>query len=142
LVVDDDQACLQTVANMLAYAGATKLMLALSGSGAITKVLQAPIPPDCIICDLRMENGNGLQFLQEVRSGHLADHIAADTPFLGMTGVNIDEVREVADALEISALIRKPFNRAMLLDEIVRCLGHKAPADPVRYQAVAVPKVF
>lgn len=76
-------------------------------------------PPDLIISDVRMNDGNGFDFIREAK----ADPVLRDVPFLFITSTHCDEEsRALALSLGARRFLFRPIEPQMLLAEISACL--------------------
>jgi len=108
LVIDDEQALLQLVKNILEPKG-YKVSLAASGHSGLA--LMEKEQPDLIILDMKMAGLNGFQVLDIIRQ-------RSNIPVIMLTGV-IDK-NVLSKSLNIGAddYITKPFNPDILVARI------------------------
>ena len=108
LVIDDEQALLQLVKNILEPKG-YKVSLAASGYSGLA--LMEKEPPDLIILDMKMAGLNGFQVLDIIRQ-------RSNVPVIMLTGI-IDK-NILSKSLNIGAddYITKPFNPDVLVARI------------------------
>lgn len=108
LVIDDEQALLQLVKNILEPKG-YKVSLAASGHSGLA--LMEKEPPDLIILDMKMPGLNGFQVLDIIRQ-------RSNVPVIMLTGV-IDK-NILSKSLNIGAddYVTKPFNPDVLVARI------------------------
>jgi CheY-like chemotaxis protein len=138
LVVDDDSACVRLVAAMLESVGVTRISAAATGSDAYTTLATSSQPVDCILCDIKMPRGNGLQLLQSLRLGQCYQ-ARPDSCFILITGGASEETIRLAGQLDVNGLLSKPFNRDRLVSTIGQARTRAFRLDPPRYAAAAVP---
>jgi DNA-binding response OmpR family regulator len=89
-------------------------------------VLFAAAPPDLILLDIQLDNGDGISWLERVR-GH------SDTPVIMLTGINSEDTKVQALGLGADDYVTKPFGHRELLARIRAVLrrrgiqGHDTP---------------
>lgn len=112
LVVDDEEYLREAVAFDLRRNG-LNVFTAASGSLALTVVEAHKI--DLIVSDIRMADGDGISFLEKIRS------CGIKTPLIFVTGYT---ERTEEECLSMGALkvIWKPFDRKALLGEVIEAL--------------------
>jgi len=121
LVVDDELGYREVLADEFNMAGAT-VLTAESGSKAIEHFNQHKI--DAIISDIRMPNGDGIEFLDRVKT------INAKIPvFMLITGYS-DLSNEDAYDKGAEALFSKPCN----LDDLINAVQQKLLPEEQRWQ--------
>ena len=138
LIVDDDSDFLSILASMLRSLGATKITNARSGSDALTKLMQSAHRVDCILCDLNMPSGNGLQLLKALRTGKIRA-MRPDACFIFITASGDSTLIQTAIQLDVSGYVVKPVTRDKLQTAITRGRGKAFAVDVKQYEAVAVP---
>jgi CheY-like chemotaxis protein len=115
-VVDDDDDVRELLCRMLEQGGHAAIP-ANGGEQALREVTAAA--PDLVITDVVMPGMDGFQVLRRVRS------LAPRTGVLVISGCGrLDEEYslETASRLGASAVLRKPFTRAEMLDAVSRAL--------------------
>lgn len=89
-----------------------------SASGALTlaeaRQIMAQETPDIIFSDAILPDGDGIHFLEEVRSDASTRHI----PFVLMSGQTLRAIQRYESDVHPNAYLLKPFT----LSEFVRCL--------------------
>lgn len=113
LVVDDEADLVAVIADELDLHGFT--VLRAEGKEQALKLL-ASHKVDMIISDVRMPDGDGIEFFETVKST-----VAKDIPFVFMTGFPDLSVRE-ATKKGAFALILKPFHLSELVETIKKGL--------------------
>ncbi len=139
LVVDDDNLFLGTIAGILQGMGATKVLTANSGSSALATLMSLQQPIDCVLCDLKMPSGNGLQLLQAIRCG-MAKSIRADSCFIFITAAADAELIKAAGQLDANGYIVKPVTREKLEGAIMRGRARGFALNVNQYRQVAIPE--
>jgi two-component system chemotaxis response regulator CheY len=138
LVVDDDSLFLGTIAGILQSMGATKILAAVSGSDALSKLATFQRPVDCVLCDLKMPNGNGLQLLQAIRLG-MAKPVRPDACFIIITSAADAELIKAAGQLDANGYVVKPVTREKLSAAIARGRARGFPLNVNQYQSIVIP---
>lgn len=140
LIIDDDPVYQELVVGMLEMIGFTKIVRAESGRSALAAIRSSTHRFDCIICDCKMETGNGLQLLQYVRTGEAKSRLRADCCFILLTSLGQPEVVKMAQQLDVSGYIVKPVTVEKLVDAIAKGRERYFPLDINKYRAVVVPE--
>jgi CheY-like chemotaxis protein len=112
LIVDDDQAILQTVAEILTDED-YHVLTAANGAEALEVLAHAS--PQLILLDMRMPGMDGWQFAQVLRS---KQHTI---PLIVMTAAQ--NAHQWAKEVHATGYVAKPFDLPELLDMIARQLG-------------------
>jgi CheY-like chemotaxis protein len=140
LVVDDDNVFLATITKILEALGATKILAATSGSSALATLMSLQQPVDCVLCDLKMPSGNGLQLLQAIRLG-MARSIRPDSCFIFITVAADAELIRVAGQLDANGYVVKPLTREKLANAILRGRARGFALNAHQYRSVLIPEV-
>lgn len=119
LVVDDDQAILTTVAEILTMEGYT-VTTAINGVEALREVERAC--PMLVVLDMRMPILDGWGFSQELRRR------GCDTPILVMTAAQ--DAGVWADQVGAAGYLAKPFDLMELLNAVEQLLQQHATSHP------------
>ena len=115
LVVDDDESLRELIVDTLRDEG-YRLAVAREGLEALDRV--ADEPPALILLDWMMPRLNGEGFATELRQRHPT----LDVPIVVMTAGGV--AHERAASIGANGVINKPFELAVLLDQVAR---HMAP---------------
>ena len=112
LVVDDDQAIRQTIADILQEEG---FIVSTAGSGeeALTVLDKAEEKHNALIVDLMMPEMDGKEFIARARVRHGRSSLP---PILLLTAARNGEVE--ANVIEVDDFIPKPFDQEELLRHI------------------------
>lgn len=84
---------------------------------------------DLVFVDLHLPDGNGLDFIQNVRSGEWKGANQAEIPLIALTAYATDTVRKKALDAGASICFVKPANHNRLLQAVERLLGETAEVD-------------
>ena len=113
LVVDDDADIRETIETILSNHG-LQVTGTSDGSEALA-VLRSGRPHPCVILlDLMMPGMDGF----EMRARMIADPSLADIPVVVVTGAGLLADRRSAELGQGTQMLRKPFDRATLLDTV------------------------
>jgi CheY-like chemotaxis protein len=136
LLVDDEPALLDILANWLRGEGAGTVLTAKDGEEAQAILAQSPV--DLLISDVRMPRVDGLQL---VRSLHTLPHPLPSIIFVSGFG-ELD--RREMHGLGVEAFLAKPFQRGELLGTMRRALAGRVslwseplPAPPRQSMAAS-----
>ena len=117
LVVDDDESLRELIVDTLRDEG-YHLAVARDGLEALDQV--AAEPPALILLDWMMPRLGGEGFATELRQRHPT----LDVPIVVMTAGGV--AHERAASIGADGFISKPFELAILLDQVARHLGRRA----------------
>jgi CheY-like chemotaxis protein len=138
LIVDDDLVFLEMVEGMLGMIGISRVVRAASGTFAIEAVKEAKRTIDCVICDCKMNDINGLQFLKEIRMGRIKQ-LRPDSCFILLTSASEPEIVTMAKQLEVNAYLVKPVTFEKLEVAMAKARSRVFPLDFKKYETVIVP---
>jgi CheY-like chemotaxis protein len=97
-----------------------EVSFASDGVEAVRAILRTP--PDLILLDLHLARLDGLMALEVVRA------TSGDVPVVLTSCVADSTVRSAAARLGVSAVLRKPFSNAELLEALARASRSATPA--------------
>ena len=109
LVVDDEADFLATYERLLRRQGYEVITATSRAAGLAALASQ---PPELVISDLRLPDGDGLDVVRAARSA------LKPAAVIVVTGYPSDETRRAALAAGATTFLAKPFAAAMLLDAI------------------------
>ena len=138
LIVDDDLISLEMVEVMLTMMGVEDITRADSGSNAMGAIRERKQAFDCIICDCKMPNGNGLELLKLIRMGRILN-IRPDSCFILLTAVGQTDVVKMAKQLDVSGYLVKPVSIDKLRVTIEKARAKYFSLDADRYGSVEIP---
>ncbi len=121
LVVEDEDAIRETLANVLTDAGAVTLTAA-DGDHAVAMIHAQPF--DVVISDINMPHRTGYQIFEEAKARN------PDCPVIFITGFGYDPEHNILKAARkgLSGVLYKPFKIEKLLDQIRHALTSPGPA--------------
>lgn len=123
LVVDDEEEILQTLSFILRSSG-SEVETSSNGAEAHAKMQEADY--DIILCDFRMPNLSGLDFMSKTRN------LGIETPFIFITGHADNAMLVRALRLGAHDYIEKPCSREKILETIHRALELEARRQEAR----------
>ena len=118
LVVDDERALREGLVRVLRGAGYEAI--AAAGLAEARTMLQAQ-PVDCLLLDVRLKDGDGIDFLEALRGGE-----APDVPVIMATAYGDSERTIRAMRLGAFDYATKPFDLPVLLDAVGRAVRQRA----------------
>jgi CheY-like chemotaxis protein len=116
LLVDDNADSRELGTMALSHLGATVVTASNAREGL---AMLAAEPPDVLLCDIVMPDGDGLWLIQEVR----ADSRFATVPAIALTAMARDVDRDAALQAGYDAHIAKPAPPGAVPKAIARVLG-------------------
>jgi len=109
LIVDDDKSTIESLSYLLRKMGATRVSVAHSGYQAFALLSRNCERFDCVITDVCMADGNGLELLYQVRTTTVARTFRPDMCIILMSGLASAEIASVARRLDVNEFLVKPF---------------------------------
>ena len=114
LVVEDDPSFSEALRDSLVNAGFS-VVLAARFSEALHKTNNQRF--SCILMDLQLETGSGLQAIQLIRKGTAKEGLNYETPIILMSGhLEADIIKAAAG--KVQAVMAKPFNTESILAKV------------------------
>ena len=117
LIVDDYQAMVRIIRNLLLRLGFEQIDEAHDGQTALEKMQERTY--GLVISDWNMEPMSGLELLRRVR----AHPDLKDLPFIMITAENRDDRIATAREAGVNGYVVKPFNAEMLGQRIASVIG-------------------
>jgi len=123
LIVEDETGVREGLASAVRTLGYRPVLAASLAEARAQLEAAADSPPDCVLLDIRLKDGDGLDFLKELRGG--AQH---DVPVIVATAYGDSErtIRAMRDGA--FDYLTKPFNLALLLATVERAVKQRALA--------------
>jgi CheY-like chemotaxis protein len=118
LVVDDEGPTRNFIVDGLSALNITDEAIGVA-SAEDALAAAAEQPPDLVISDIRMTGLNGLDLARYLRQKF------PETKVILITGYSTRDIEKTAQALEVDALLRKPFGLDALGDVVRTALQHK-----------------
>jgi CheY-like chemotaxis protein len=135
LVVDDEPQTVKIAEAMLQALGVAKVLTANTAAEAVTRLQNDPRTIDCVLSDVHMPGGSGLQLLRAVRLGQVRGIRPDFCVILMSQSTDADTVRTAAQ-LDVNGYILKPLSRSAL--EVAMWKGRRKAfaVDFARYSAL------
>lgn len=129
LIVEDEEILARNIATALKRAG---IETAVAGSCSAARSLIVNSPPDLVVADVNLGDGDGIDLLADWRQDH------PDVPVVVMTGQDSLSNRLRAERLDASAFLSKPFAMSRLRELILILLaeGNQGPGPGIRGPSV------
>jgi len=124
LIVEDDTGVREGLVRAVGSKG--HKTTAVSGIAEAREALAAE-PFDCVLLDVRLKDGDGLDLLREIREG-----AAKETPVIMATAFGDSERTILAMKAGAFEYVTKPFDLALLLDGVDRAVKKRALGRSVR----------
>lgn len=123
LVIDDQKSMRSIVKNLLRKIGLENVAEAENGKVALAYLRTPDIEyPDVIICDLHMDQMDGMQFCNIVRNDkNLRNH---HVPILMLTGDSDEMLHEVSKQVGAMVVLTKPVSAEELGHQIEKAVGY------------------
>src|SRR5260370_42527342 len=123
LIVDDNADSLALVEHILTYYGALPIT-ASDGTEGLAHLRSMSV--DVIVSDISMPGFSGYDFIQAVRAP--PNESTRNIPAIALTAFDAPYTRAAASRVGFQAYMRKPFDAAELIREIVRLTTPDRPA--------------
>jgi CheY-like chemotaxis protein len=133
VLVADDSVTVRKIAERQLIEAGFEVALAASGEEAMAWLEHER--PDLIISDVIMPNKNGYDVCAFVRS-HAS---LASTPVLLISGIVNDEVNRLAESCQADAVIKKPFQRSSLTQQVAAVLAKRAEHRVAEAETASAP---
>ncbi len=122
LIVDDQNTMRSIIRRLLSQMGIVRVQEASDGRSAMERLGKGlDSRPDIVICDLHMEDGDGMSFCNQVRR-HKNKEIA-QTPVIILTGDRDPLLHAVAKQVGAVKVLTKPISAPDLEKEIHQAIG-------------------
>jgi two-component system, chemotaxis family, chemotaxis protein CheY len=127
ILLVEDQLFLRTMmARMLGDIGFRQIHTARDGEEAMTRLASETV--DIVLCDLKMPNMDGFDFLKKLREAERPE--IAQVPVVALTGVSDADSVHRLRALGISGYIVKPASIRAIVDRVRSALKGARKAAP------------
>jgi len=121
LVIDDHRSMRAIISRMLRNLAITDVIEAESGETALGILKSRKAAPDVILCDLYMENGGGLEFINAMRLDK--DLKNTHIPVILLTGETNEFILDIGRQVGAAAILPKPCTLADLAKAIGGVVG-------------------
>lgn len=120
-VIDDQRSMRSIIMTLLRQLGITQLTEAESGSQALDILSTSQNKPDFILCDLYMEKGGGIDFINGIRRHERLREL--HIPIILLTGEEDQMILGVGQQVGAAAVLHKPCSLAELAKAIGKVVG-------------------
>ncbi len=117
LIIDDQEVMRSIIKKLLVKANPAQIYEASDGVKALDMLRSGDVDPDVIICDLHMDNMNGIEFLRTLRADK--GNLNSRKPVLILTGDKSEQAHEITRQVGASKVLTKPIGP----DELIRQLN-------------------
>ena len=117
LLIEDNKANLLYAKNLFLDWG-IELVLAETIAEAQAKILAEKF--DCILSDVKLPDGNGLEFIKQMREDHTNKN--QHTPVMVLTASSNDKEASYSRQIKVQSYIGKPFKPSLLTEELKKML--------------------
>jgi two-component system, chemotaxis family, chemotaxis protein CheY len=122
LVIDDQRAMRSIVRSLLYQIGIKKVTEAESGKRALESLKTCKIQPDFILCDLNMENIDGIQFIKLLRHDNKLK--SKNAPIIFLTGEDDPDRLDLSYQAGAVDVVLKPCSSKDLARAIGKAIGY------------------
>jgi two-component system response regulator AtoC len=133
LIVEDEPGVREGLASAVRTLGYRPVLAASLAEARAQLAAAADAPPDCVLLDIRLKDGDGLDFLKELREGP-----QREVPVIVATAYGDSErtIRAMRDGA--FDYLTKPFHLALLLATVERAVKQRALARNTQIPQVSV----
>jgi len=132
MVIDDQRTMRTIVRRLLAAGGVCKVSEAENALVALDKLRTGEIKePDVVVCDLHMDEMDGLEFCNAVRRDKTV--LKGTTPILILTGGDDQMIHDVISQVGAAKVLLKPISSADLIKEIETAIGFNVDVRAVGF---------
>jgi len=132
MVIDDQRTMRTIVRRLLAAGGVRKVSEAENAMVALDKLRTGEIKePDVVVCDLHMDEMDGLEFCNAVRRDKTV--LKGTTPILILTGDDDPMIHDVISQVGAANVLLKPISSADLIKEIETAIGFNVSVRAVGF---------
>jgi DNA-binding NtrC family response regulator len=133
LIVEDEPGVREGLAEAVRTLGYRAVLASGLGEARSRLSESTADPPDCVLLDIRLKDGDGLDFLKELREG-----VQRDVPVIVATAYGDSErtIRAMRDGA--FDYLTKPFQLALLLATVERAVKQRALARTTQIPQPAV----
>ncbi|MDO8606890.1 MAG: response regulator [Phaeospirillum sp.] len=122
MIIDDQEVMRTIIKKLLTKANPSQVSEAGDGVKALDMLRSGEVDPDVIICDLHMENMDGIEFLRTLRAEK--GNINSRKPVLILTGDKSERAHEITRQVGASKVLTKPISADDLIKQINLVRGH------------------
>jgi two-component system chemotaxis response regulator CheY len=122
LIIDDQEVMRNIIKKLLTKAEPAQIYEASDGVKGLEMLRSGEVDPDVIICDLHMDNMNGIEFLRTLRADK--GNVNSRKPVLILTGDKSEQAHEITRQVGASKVLTKPIGADELIRQINLVRGH------------------
>ncbi|CAA7612854.1 response regulator [Magnetospirillum sp. SS-4] len=122
MIIDDQEVMRSIIKKLLAKTSPAQIFEAGDGVKALEMLRSGDVDPDVIICDLHMDNMNGIEFLRTLRADK--GNVNSRKPVLILTGDKSEQAHEITRQVGASKVLTKPIGADELIRQINLVRGH------------------
>lgn len=122
LIIDDQEVMRSIIKKLLVKANPAQIYEASDGVKALDMLRSGEVDPDVIICDLHMDNMNGIEFLRTLRADK--GNVNSRKPVLILTGDKSEQAHEITRQVGASKVLTKPIGADELIRQINLVQGY------------------
>lgn len=122
LIIDDQEVMRTIIKKLLGKANPSQISEASDGVKALDMLRSGEVDPDVIICDLHMDNMDGIEFLRTLRADK--GNVNSRKPVLILTGDKSEQAHEITRQVGASKVLTKPISADDLIKQINLVRGH------------------
>ena len=136
LLVEDSANVRQVLSIVLQWCGVKRIEVADCGRQAVDILHDRGGQIDCVVADVSMHHGNGLQLLKWIRCGDI-EEVLPQTCVLLMSAFWTEETIQDAWDLDVNAVLTKPFAKERMREELLAAWKKTVVPDQARYRLVS-----
>ena len=137
LIAEDDRTTADGIIAMLKRLGATKITVAATGEEAFALLGKHKTPFDCVLADVRMPDGSGLELLHRIRTAKIVRGFRPDMCVVLMSGTVPAALASAAKQLDVNAFLLKPFTVHGLHTTMASARNRVFPLNQQKYAQVS-----
>ncbi|TAN76963.1 MAG: response regulator [Magnetospirillum sp.] len=122
MIIDDQEVMRTIIKKLLTKTNPSQISEAGDGIKALDMLRSGEVDPDVIICDLHMDNMDGIEFLRTLRSEK--GNVNSRKPVLILTGDKSEQAHEITRQVGASKVLTKPISADDLIKQINLVRGH------------------
>ncbi len=122
MIIDDQEVMRTIIKKLLVKAAPSQISEASDGVKALEMLRSGDVDPDVIICDLHMDNMDGIEFLRTLRTER--GNVNSRKPVLILTGDKSEQAHEITRQVGASKVLTKPISAEDLIKQINLVRGY------------------
>jgi CheY-like chemotaxis protein len=121
-IIDDQRSMRSIIQMLLRQLGIKHITEAEDGAHALDLLISSQDRPDFILCDLYMENGDGIAFINSIRRHEQLRDLLI--PVILLTGETDPMILGVGQQVGAAAILQKPCSAPALAKAISTAVGY------------------